>query len=191
MKKILLAAGSLLAFCSYGYADVLTWGPASLSDDNAGALLTGFSISTSGPKWILLLPNFGQNGTFDFPLASEVTVAVSVSDAGGLLNGLSFTYGAAIDQSGGPASVHFEQTLVGSPGSPISGDFTSSSFSGTLTHSNTNQLDISLILDLHDSGGSAAVNQIEFDALVVPEPSSLILFGIVLGVVLPLKRRFR
>jgi len=190
MTKIMIGAILLLGTSTCVRADIFTWGPTSLSDNAAGSFLTGFNITTLGPKWFLVLPAFSQDGTFDFPGPSEVSLSVSVSDTASLINGVRFTYDGVIDQTGGPASVDFSQTVVGSPGSPLSGNFAATPFSGTLTHSVTNHLDLSLVLDLHDSGGSASINKIEFDITQAPEPSYLLLLATMLGIAVSVKHRF-
>ncbi len=173
--------------CAIGFADTVTWGSASLSDNNGGLFLDSFSITTSGSTWILTLPNFSQSN-FAFP-SGEVSLSVSADFLGGI-SGVSFQYLGNIDNSGGDPSVHYLQTASGS--ADQSGDFGTVPFSGFMDRPVSTHIDLTTTLDLNDNGGSVAINQIEFDLATVPEPSSLIsafLLTSGLGLALRLRRR--
>ena len=169
MAKIATRAVLTLLICATGYADGVSWGPATLSDNNGGAFLSGFSIFTSGTTWILNLPNFSQSDFASF--SGEVSLSVSADDVFPGIVGVMFEYSGTIDQTFGPASVQYLQTASGSPDQ--SGDFTTTPFSGFFARSASNHIDLTTTIDLSDFGGSAGINRIEFNLATVPEPSSL------------------
>jgi len=189
MAKIATAAILALLSCATGYADSITWGPVSLSDNNGGAFLQAFSITTSGTKWILTLPDFSQSDFAAF--SGEISLSVSADDADPGILGVMFQYSGAIDQTGGPADVSYIQTASASPGA--FGTFNSTPFTGFLALSASNHIDLTTTLDLNDNGGFASISQIEFDLATaqVPEPSSLILLATGLAAVWCIGRRKR
>ena len=174
-----------ISTCAIGFADTISWGPASLSDNSGGTFLSGISIITAGTKFILDLPNFSQSN-FDTPSPGEVSLAVSADFLGGI-SGVSFQYSGNIDNTGGDPTVHYIQTASGS--ADQSGDFGTVPFSGSFDRPVSTHIDLTTTLDLNDNGGSVAINQIEFDLVTVPEPSSLLLMTSGLGLALRLRRR--
>ena len=169
MFRHLFLAALVVFSCNSATAGVLTWGTASLAD-SGGNFLMGSSITTSGLSFTLLLPNFSQSD-FAFP-SGEVSVGVTATYDMPWINGVIYRYDGTIDQTFGPATVSYLQMASGAPGSPASGSFTGSPFSGTLlTGSSNNSIDLSAIIDLADNGGLAAINSIEFD-IIAPEPGS-------------------
>ena len=188
MTKIAAALVLFLLACASGYADIVTWGSASLSDNNSGAFLSGFSINTSGPQWILNLPNFSQS---DFaPFSGEVDLSVSANDTASALIGVMFTYFGSIDQTNGPATVSYIQTASGSPGA--SGGFSTTPFSRTLFRPSSNHIDLTAQINLNDNGGRSSINKIQFDLVETPEPSSLpVVLAVLLGLAVCFGRRLR
>jgi hypothetical protein len=187
MGKIAAIAVLALLTCGTGYSDTVSWGSVTLSA-SGGPFLAGSTITTSGTQWILNLPNFFQS---DFaPIAGEVSLVVNADTVDPSIFGVTFKYFGAFDTTNGFPSVHYEQTASGSPGE--SGDFSTPSFSSFLAVSATNHLELGTTIDLNDMGGSVAINQIEFDLEVVPEPSSLrLVIMLTTGLALALALRFR
>ncbi len=189
MRKILTLILLSLSACAIGYADTVTWGSVSISDNNGGTFLSGYSITIAGTKWILDLPNFSQS---DFASSSgEVSLSVSADFLLGGISGVSFQYLGNIDNTtGGPATVSYVQTASGA--ADQSGDFGTVPFSGSFDRPVSTHIDLTTTLDLNDNGGSVGINQIEFDLATVPEPSSLIsalLLTSGLGLALRFRRR--
>ena len=187
MAKIATAAILALLTCATGYGDTITWGPVSLSDNNGGAFLQDFTITTSGTTWILTLPNFSQSDFAAF--SGEISLSVSVDDVDPSIIGVAFQYLGVIDQTGGPADVNYVQTASGSP--DAFGTFNATPFTGFLALPASNHIDLTTTIDLNDNGGSASINQIEFHLATVPEPSSLILLATGLAMTWRFGRRKR
>ena len=188
MTKIAAALVLFLLLCAPGYADIVTWGSVSLSDNNGGAFLLGSSIATSGSQLIVNLPNFSQSDFASF--SGEVDLSVSPVDTDSALIGVMFTYFGSIDQTNGPASVSYIQTASGSPGA--SGDFSTTPFSGALSRPSSNHIDLTAQINLNDNGGLASIDKIEFDLVQTPEPSSLpMLLAGLLGLAVCFRRRLR
>jgi hypothetical protein len=166
----------LLALCCLPASASIIWGSASLSDNNGGAFLSGFSIATSPTAWTLSLRNFEQD-SFATPSPGELTLGVSVksTDPTVTIIGVIYKYFGSIDTTGGPATISYIQTASGAPGSPASGSLAALPFSGQLLTSSETQMDLTTILDLHDNGGLARIDRIEFDPVTAPEPSTWLL----------------
>jgi hypothetical protein len=166
----------LLALSCLPASANIIWSSASLSDNNGGAFLSGFSIATSPTAWILTLRNFEQD-SFATPSPGEVTLGVSATstDPTVLFIGVIYKYFGSVDTTGGPATVGYVQTASGSPGSPASGSAGPLPFSGQLLTSHETKIDLTTILDLNDNGGLARIDRIEFDAVITPEPSTMLL----------------
>jgi hypothetical protein len=177
MTKIAATLVLFLLLCAPGYSDIVTWGSASLSDNNGGAFLSGFSVTASGSQWILDLPNFSQSDFASF--SGEIDLSVSADDTASALIGVMFTYFGLIDQTNGPATVSYVQTASGSLGAL--GDFSATPFSGTLFRPASNHIDLTTQINLTDSGGLASISKIQFDLIETPEPSSLPMVLAVLG----------
>lgn len=169
-----------LIFGATSHAATLSWGSASLSDNNGGSFLAGSTVATSGLSFVVFLPNFSQSDFAAF--SGEVDVAVTATYDQPWINGVVFRYDGVIDQTNGPAEVDYIHTASGSSASPASGNFTVPPFAGTLGEDvSATAVDITSQLNLNDNGGLAAVNSIEFD-IIAPEPATAC--AMVLGVAL-------
>ena len=188
MTKIAAALVVFMLLCAPGYADIVTWGSASLSDNNGGAFLSGSSVTASGSQWILDLPNFSQSDFASF--SGEVDLSVSAGDTNSALIGVMFTYFGLIDQTNGPATVSYVQTASGSPGA--FGDFSTTPFSGTLFRPSSNHIDLTTQINLADFGGLASISEIRFDLIETPEPSSLpLVLALLVGLAACFRHRTR
>ena len=187
MAKIVVVAILALLTCATSYADNITWGAVSLADNDGGAFLQDFNITSSGTTWILTLPNFSQSDFAAF--SGEISLSLSADDVDPNIIGVTFQYLGAIDQSNGPADVSYIQTVSGAP--DVFGTFNSTPFTGFLALSPSNHIDLTTTIDLNDNGGSASINQIEFHLATVPEPSSLIMLATGLAMAWHVGRRKR
>ena len=167
----ILALGISISACASGA--VLTWSSAGLSDNNGGNFLAGSSLNTAGLTTIFTLPNFVQSDFAAF--SGEVDLSITATYDQPWIGGVLVTFFGAVDQTNGPASVDYIQTVSGSPGSPASGNLTSLPFSFVLFLSGAStppSVDLTTQLNLNDNGGLAGVGSVEFDVVITPEPAT-------------------
>jgi hypothetical protein len=173
-----------------GLADVVSWSNLSLADNNGGAFLNGFTISTSGSSFLLNLPNFSQS---DFaPFSGEVDLGLTVSDDTSEISALQFTYFGLFDGTFGSAS--YVQTSSGSTNSPASGTFSTSPFIGFLLFAHQmSSSDLTTQLNLNDNGGLAGITAVRVDVVAIPEPAmtGFLLLGVAVFSALGYRRRIR
>jgi len=163
----------------------ITWGPASLSDDNGGNFLAGATFMTSGSTATFTLPSFHTSGTFGFP-SNEVDLGVSALISGDAITGVQFTYFGSFT---GSAFAQFLQTADAAP--TATGTFASGSFSGFIPLSSATTLNLTTRLNLFDEGFNAAITRIDFSLQTIPEPATIMLFGSALAAIVALKIRRR
>ena len=168
------------------HAANITWGALSLSDNNSGQFLTGFTNTASGSVYDIDLPNFTQS---DFPTFNgEVDLALTVT-SNTPFTGVSFRYTGTF--SGGDTAGYTQtagalsstSTFSSSPllvpftiaGSPLSIDLTS------------------IIQLFAQDGGSSAISHVQISvqtSTATPEPSGPALMALGLaGLFLVQKRR--
>src|SRR5437764_1125658 len=81
----------LLLTAAPASATSITWGAASVTDDNGGLFLLGATASGIGSTFTLNLPSYSTTGQFGFP-PNEVDLAVTATDVGGQqIIGLTYT----------------------------------------------------------------------------------------------------
>jgi hypothetical protein len=165
----------------------VSWSNVSLSDNNSGAFLNGFTIATSGTSFQLNLPNFSQSDFASF--SGEVDLGLTVTDGASQIGAIQFTYFGLFDETFG--SANYFQTASGATNSPLSGTFSISPRTGFLTFaSQVGSSDLTTQLNLNDNGGLAGVTAVRFD-IAAPEPatSGFLLLGVAVLGALGLRRR--
>jgi hypothetical protein len=180
VRKIRFMALSLLlcAFSASG-TGIITWGLASLSDNNGGAFILGSSTLASGPQYTINLPNFKQSD-FD-PLNGEVDASITALSAFSTISdiiGVTFTFFGAFTDPGFAQFIDMAGSVSHGPTT-----FTSSTMVDTINFAPTSHIDISTFLMLFvDNGGSAAISQIRFNIIQqqtsVPEPATIVLLSL-------------
>ena len=179
MRKIRFLA-LLLWVCAFSASGtgIITWGPATLSDNNGGLFLVGVTTSASGPQYTINLPSFRQsdfdplNGEFD----ASITALSALSTIADII-GVTFTFFGAFTDPGFASFIDMAGSVTHGPT-----NFASSTMVDTINFAPTSHIDISTILMLFvDNGGSAAISQIRFDVIqlrTVPEPATIVLLSL-------------
>jgi hypothetical protein len=172
MKFLVPALVALMLAAGSASAAVISWGPASLSDDNGGAFIAGHTIVTSGGTFILNLPNYSTSN-FDSNISNEVDLGVSVTSNIGI-EGIIYTF---LGRFSGAAQASYIQTL---DANSANGSFSTSPFSGTLaSFGSPNSVNLTTQLNLNDNGDSAGISQVRIDVLL-PEPATGAMAGMAL-----------
>src|SRR5262249_42003612 len=116
MKWLIITVSLVLLMVVPAAGSTITWGPASLSDDNGGNFLAGATYTASGNTASFTLPSFSTSGTFGFP-SNELDLGVSVFISGDAITGVQFTYLGSFTGSA------FAQFLQTANTTPITGTF--------------------------------------------------------------------
>jgi hypothetical protein len=172
MAKVALFCAVILsaAYAPSSQAALIVSG-VSLSDNNAGDFISGFSSAQSGYTWTLNLPNF-QQSNFSFP-AGELGLGVTLTESEPRQNLTSLVitwYGVFQSAGFGEPSVHFEQLANGNS---HTGTFSTSPAGDIISFAPAQSVDFTTLLTLSDNGGIAGVSRIRIDAAGVPEPGTI------------------
>ena len=166
MHKALGLASILFLVTLSAGASTITWGSASLSDDNGGAFLAGSSTSAVGTLFTLNLPSYSVSN-FSYP-PDEVDLGITVTDTATEIIGVTWTYYGTFT---GDGLALFVQNPTDS------GSFNVASYSNSATFAATNTLNLSTQFNLA-AGDSAAVTGLTYElTLATPEPMTMSLLG--------------
>jgi len=163
-------------------ATSITWGPASISDDAAGAFLAGASVVAVGATWTLSLPNYSTTGTFNFP-PDEVDLSLSATSSDAPIIGVTYSYFGSFTGAGSASYVQMANAAN------ASGTFSGVLQTGFLPVLPAGVLNLSTQLNLLDGGDFAAISQVRFELATVPEPATLTL--VALGAAVLSRRKLR
>ncbi len=164
---------TLLALPCVASAGVVTWGSASLSDNNGGDFLTGAVTTASGNIFTFSLPAFAQSGFAAFQ--GEVDLGISPGWVGMSFDRAIFTFLGDFRDPGSAGYSYSAGAVLGSIATNTLG-----SFSETLNFGpNGSGVDLLASAILNDQGGLAGVTAIQIELVPgVPEPASVyLLFG--------------
>jgi hypothetical protein len=173
------------------FADAISWGPATLSDDNGGSFLAGATVVVNGGIFDIFLPNFSTTGSFNFPpLASspdEVDLGVTATAVGATkITGVTYTYFGSF---AGAGLAGFSQSA--NAAIPSAGTFSSATMTGFISVPQTSVLNLTTQLNLFDQGDTAGITRIRLEVATAPEPESLVLLGSGLALVAAANARRR
>lgn len=184
MKRLVGALFLTMCVVAPASATTITWGPASISDDAAGAFLAGAGVLAAGPTWTLSLPSYSTTGTFDFP-PNEVDLSLSATAIGGNIIGVTYSFFGTFTGAGSAGYLQMANAAN------VGGAFSIPLLTGFLPVLPTGSLNLITQLNLLDGGDSAQISEVRFELATVdiPEPATLSL--VALGAAVLSRRRFR
>jgi hypothetical protein len=178
MKRMVVQSVFLMLLTSApASATAISWGPASVTDDNGGLFLLGATASRIGSTFTLNLPGYSTTSQFGFP-PNEVDLAVTATDVGAQqIIGLTYTLLGSFTGAG-----RADFAIMANAASAL-GSFATASRVGTIRFAGATTVNLSSVLHLDDGGDSAAVRSVQFTLLETPEPTTIILLasGLILG----------